>query len=1236
MADLPSLEELQTQGLLDSPDETSALSMDDLRAQGLLDDGGPQASVPPIDPGSFVTPPGMEKYDPANPAAAERPGTMWDVSREGLIKGKEWVQQNVGRPISETALGILGFDPNNPLPGNITLEGMPEEALTKAAMSAYGAPKASERAKAALGNPTPQDTSLLEQAADMAGQAPLYALMPQGKATSVLGKAGTAAGLGAVAGGAAGALDRNSSLLQGALQGAVLGGGMSLLGSAAGAGLKALAPKPKQPVLVARPTINESVLRAQLEREAQLATERARGIEIDPTEYPQTPLVNGLEPVEGELSVEGARRFSRNVPRRVDQAAQDTANYLKGSGPLPQSGEAYSAARINAAQRGTKIDSPGAGVAAAPITPPVDWASSATPESVAAAANAATPPPPANSPPVQTPPVPVPAPGTLSAQQVQAFADIQANVNKIRFTKPTIWERMRDFLMSPGVRGERGVRSVANEAKVAKSLVKQSEDTLAAIDRSLGSDKNNLAFRKALSDLADGRISAHDIETAHPETWAKVREIVQPTLDEIAQNDQILRTMGYVPQSPAWMADPDVSRYAARAYLSKSAPKGAWGRVAPQDVVDDGIKYIIKQNPKLAATTEGKQQIANDVLDILNSGKSWEDIVGQADGPAWTKPFKNLKERQQLPKEIRALLGEIEDGPYRLAHTIGTQRALIATLSVAREVALNPAYSANGPLIGPTGKWVQMPSIPSMGPLAGKWVRPDVAEALGNAAHVAPRVSQITSKLMHFFKANVTVFGGVPAWSHEFIGNLDNAMLSGGFDITRPIATGKAFMRADKALRAYFKNPSSPEAAEMLEVFRLGAADIGWSRAEMRAANQNMLDIMDKQLKTAGGGQPSFWDIANVLPNIMKAGQKVYAKSGQAWDMIGLHMRTASYLNLRDKFILQGMAVPEARRLAAQRVMMSFPSPHNLSAGVENMRNSTMGFIAPFTTYIAEDARIRLQIPQRILEGETDLPIRMAVHYGILGGALAGAGTYLKQRYGVTDQEMDAANAEVTRQQAYYRPMQWALPIRDAQGRLAVTDFTWMNPAFRLPQGDIVDPLYKRLATNTLLYPFEGGMVEAPLRDLAQAAGGAQAPQQFKLRPGEAGLTVFLQQLNRSGLGGPSAVTRVQQLAKQAGQTEHTPMFQETLTPGQVTANVFGFPTKPVTVGAGSKTYAARGMEYGRNMKDLAGALADAVSKGNQERAARIRAMMDATIADFKSMQNKVEAAKLLKGNLDE
>lgn len=1218
MADTaPSLQELMDQGLLDD-EVDSAPSMEDLRAQGLLDDGRPPASVPPMDPGSWKFPKGMEKFDPANPAAAEAslhpPSSEMYVlgkAREGLVAGKEAVQKAL-KPAANFAVKVL----QNPM-APPTRQAQ-ERALLSSALSSYGADVRGTDVDQ-LGVAAPYAMPV----ADMVGQAPMFALLPEAKSTSLLGKAGQAAALGAASGAASGALKREGDVVAETLVGAGMGAGASLLGAGAKAGLSKLFNKaPRQPVLTQRPTINESVLRAQLEREAQLARERASGIEVPMMELEtgeQIPATQARirDPQTGKRTWEGAESY-------LDTAKHNEAALQ--SGALPQS-VGYEEPVL----RGTVPASPTAKAAAAstPVTGATGPSTPAGPQAVAAAANAATPPPPAGSPTVQIPPPHTPAPGSMSQQHTQAFADIQATVNKVRFAQPTVAQRMKDFLLSPGVRGEPGLRHIANEAKVAKSLTAMSEDTMAAIEGAMGSTKRDLPFRKALSDLAEGRIDTAKIEADHPEAWAKIRKIIEPTLQEIDNNNQILQTMGYVPDSPAWMNDPEISKYVARLYLSKSAKPGAWGRVAPQETVDAGIDYIMQQNPKLTATVEGQQQLANEVLDLLNSGKSWEDIVGATDAPAWTKPFKNLKSRQQLPKEIRALLGEIEDGPYRIAHTIGTQRALISTLGVAREVALNPEWTANGPVIGATGKWVQMPSIPSMGPLAGKFVRPDVAEALGNAAHVAPRVSQITNRLMRFFKANVTVFGGVPAWAHEFVGNLDNAMLSGGFDITRPLATGKAFMRADKALRAYFKNPSSPEAQEMLEVFRLGAADMGWSRAEMRAANQNMLAVMDRELRKRKGD--SLWNIMDVLPAIMKGGQKAYAKMGQAWDMVSLHMRTASYLNLRDKFILQGMAVPEARRLAAQRVIMSFPSPHNLSAGVENLRSSALGFVAPFTTYVAEDTRVRLQIAQRVAEGEVDLPIRMAVHYGILGGAIAGAGAYGMHKYGVTKEELDAANAEVTRAQGYYRPMQWAVPIRDDKGRLSVVDLTWLNPAFRLPQGDVVDPLYKRLATNTLLYPFEGGAAESTLRNLAQAAGGAQAPPEYKLRPGEAGLTVFLQQLNRSGFGGPAAISRMSTLAQKAGMTDAPRPFQEQLTTGQTAANMFGFPTQPVTVpapGQPSKAMAARALEFERTIKDLTTALRQAVASGDQDRVARVRAMIDATIQDFKNVRTKVEAAQ--------
>lgn len=1201
----------------------------------------------PINPGSWTFPRGMEHLDPSRPGAYEMAQPSEDAKTipvdwpNPLRAVKEGLQKYVGGPASEAALGIMGFDPDSPLPGGLTLEGTSEEAVARSAMSAYGAKPPSEASQAQLtyetggtGMSTPEGpqpgtlASGVMKGAAMVGEIPLYTAVPNfiapGAKLGLLAHAGARALEGGALGGLSAAASKDQSVLQGIGEGALISGGLTL----GAGGIQTLlrssskVAKAAMPVLVERPTINESLLQARLEQEAARAREMATGIEVPDMHLESGEAIPATQakirdPATGKLTWEGAASFDDAA--RHNTAAVSASRAGKAS--VPQSaGYVEPALPRTQSATPTSMATP-ATIGPSKITP--------NPQSVAAAANAATPPPPPNSPPIPVGPVPI-APGMLSHTYPAAFKDIQDMTNKVRMSSPSIWGWVKEFLLSPGVRGEPGVRHIANEAKVSRSLVKMSEDSLAAVESGLGKYKQDFPFRKALSDLADGKIDIAQIEANHPEAWKKVRDIIEPTMLEIDQNSKILGAMGYVPNSPSWLADPEVSKYAARSYLSKTAPKGQWGKVAPQDVVDRGIDYIAGQSGKAAQSPEGRQQIANEVLDLLNSGKSWEDIVGSPDAPAWTKPFKNLKGRQQLPSEIRGLLGEIEDGPYRIAHTIGTQRALIAQLSIAREVAANPQYTSLSPKIDGAGKWVQMPDLASLGPLKGTYVRPDVAAALGNAAHVAPRVSQITSKLMRFMKANVTVGGGVPAWTHEFLGNLDNAMLSGGFDITRPVATGKSFMRADKLLRAYFKNPSSPEARDMVEIFRLGAADMGWSRAEMRQANQNMIALMQKQLAQQKG--QTIWHVADALKGIVEGGQKLYAKSGQAWDMVSLHMRTASYLNLRDKFILQGMAPEQARRQAAQRVIMSFPSPHNLSAGVENMRSSALGFMAPFTTYLAEDARIRLQIPQRIAEGEVDLPIRMAIHYGILGGAIAGASAYGMHKYGVSSAELEAANAEVTRDQGFYRPMQWAIPYRDDQGRLQVTDFTWLNPAFRLPQGDVVDPLWKRLATNTLLYPLEGGAAERPVRELAQAAGLGQMPPQYQLRPGESGLLVFLDQLNRSGFGGPAAVSRITTLAKQAGQVEGAPNpYRETMGAEQVAATTFGFPTKPVTVpqaGEKSPQMAARAVEFQRNIKDLTQALRSAVASGDQDRVAKVRAMIDATIADFKNVQQKVQAAQ--------
>jgi hypothetical protein len=115
--------------------------------------------------------------------------------------------------------------------------------------------------------------------------------------------------------------------------------------------------------------------------------------------------------------------------------------------------------------------------------------------------------------------------------------------------------------------------------------------------------------------------------------------------------------------------------------------------------------------------------------------------------------------------------------------------------------------------------------------------------------------------------------------------------------------------------------------------------------------------------------------------------------------------------------------------------------------------------------------------------------------------------------------------------------------------------------------------------------------------------------------------------MNQSGLAGPIAISRMATIARQAGVTGHNSPFQEVLTPGEAASTAMGFSAKGITVGPGPQM-AARSVEFERRMNDLKKAMTQAIVDGDSDRVGRLRTMIEAAIADFKQVQEKVAKAK--------
>lgn len=1161
------------------------------------------------------------------------------------VRAKEWVQENLLAPASEAFLGLAGFSPEAPMPGGIDLSRTPEAAVSRAMAGGMAGPAVTRRtdpeAVASLeqliggsgGQSTEQGpvggarTQAALTVADIAGQAPMWAIpgvnaagvargaVSGGRALKTIAALAGASAEGAAQGALQGAFSRDGDIARNALIGAVAAPVLVGAAQAAGAVAKALGGKAPTQVLIPPPKPRGKLIKAldygympdgqhQLDappQAAEMVTPTTPVVEPPPgtsTPWDKKPLVSRPGPREGLEPTHdyGYQPTGVNAPSQRMPTVAGRRNTAKWVEPAPD----------------------------APTNPGV------RPENASA-------PPPAKAEPPQLPPTPDPTPGQLAPGQLEAMSGMMSNVNAARRSKPSVGKIIMDWLSSPATRGIPGYRHLNRELRAARNLGATEEATLAAIRKSAGGDLQfQNKFDRALNDLAEGRVSASDVERDFPEAWAKVHAVAEPAITEMRQNHQRLQAMGFVPDDPSWANDPTVSEYAARMYLSKVLPhdKAArlmgrtWAQVAPEKDVLAGLDEIYRANPKLASTPGGRNQIEAEVLEMLGAGGDM--ATAAASGKPWAQPFRNLKRREDLPRGIRRMLGEIQSGSYRIPRTLGIQRALLGQLQVLRDVAIRGQGVSKVPVHGPEGVWVQAPDIPQYGDLRGQYLHPDLWDAVENAMFTAQRADGIANKLLGFLKANVTTMGGPAPWVHEFFGDLHYSILSGGLDITRPVKSGQAFKQAVKAGRAYFRNPQSVEGQDMLEALRLGAVDPGFSRAEFRSANSRMTDALERELRKQKG--ESLWDAMGALRGAMSAGSKIYGVAGKAWDSISIYMRLANYIKLRDQFIGRGMPVVEARRMAADRVAMSFPSPHNLSKGIDELRNSAVGWVAPFTTYIAEDARIHMQLLRRMREEPGLLP-RLGLTYGALGGALYGAKKLAQAQTGITDEEIAAADKEVTRRQAHYRPMMAALPFRDDKGRVQLVDLTWTMPAFRLAQGDPLDPLYQRLLTNALVYPFEGGAAEGFIRQGVQAAGGPAAPPEFQLRPGEAGLLTLMKYLNRSGFGGPAAISRIGDSLQRAGVTGGPPHpLKERLTGGQVAAGALGFPVVPVTVpqqdGDVSPALTQRMLEAKRAIEENKRALRQWDVAHDPARARAIMDEIARLIADVQEVNKAVEAAK--------
>lgn len=783
-----------------------------------------------------------------------------------------------------------------------------------------------------------------------------------------------------------------------------------------------------------------------------------------------------------------------------------------------------------------------------------------------------------------------PLPGTVEnmhpadAEELDASRRVFENLSR---KEPTAWAKAMKQLLGGQVRGPRVMQEMHLRNQGSQALLKAEGDHFAAIESRLPSGPIRKEFNNDLGKLFENKLKWEDMVNKYGDQATEaLKDISGKMADTRTANDKRIAELGGIPDSLILeRAEGLLDPYLARQYMVHLLPPGEWAKRVSKmhpEVFQRAVDFLVKD-----LSQEGKfhvlpEQVSAELETLLKSPNVAESL--KASGLKEAKAFKRLLARQDIPSELKAVMGEVTAGSVRMASTLGSQEAIIAKLEMFQDIANDPNLSSIGRRADLHPEPV--PEVPRLfGKLAGRYVKPEIYDELINLPNSVRNMYTFANKIAGWVKGNqLTGFG--PWWT-SLSGNIQGGVYSGGLSFLRPDQYAQDFKGALRAIKDYHADPTGRTGDGWLvkEAKKLGADWSGRGEVEINSTSRKFVKQMLESLDTQPEGA---FSMMNTLKEGMDQYQKVPDAFGNALDAQDRAFRIASYISLRRKFLAKGMAPEEAGLTAARRIANSFPNPEHLGAAVKAMR-SMVGVAAPYLTPKAEDLRIYSLLPKRMLE-EPDLKYRLLGHAVLFGGAAK----MLQHFSGVNSESLAAAQESMTKKSRAFKSALIPLVTRDAQGRPQFLDVTnWFLP-FQLLQGHPDDPWFKRVAYNFATFPFEGGLAQDTLDTLAEEGGAKRPMSKPPLLEGEGSPGRLMDKLFRYGFG-PRYVSTIMDVGRKTmvGGTYDQPQTlgpgnlgrnEEPMTPGQGALQLGGLKVQ----GVGDRGFRAAAMEGVGEIKNLA------------------------------------------------
>ncbi len=688
-------------------------------------------------------------------------------------------------------------------------------------------------------------------------------------------------------------------------------------------------------------------------------------------------------------------------------------------------------------------------------------------------------------------------------------------------------------LVHSSQRAEADLADILSDHASLKAISEQKFAYNKALERKLGGVAKVAEFRRDVMLAFEGSIPESKLAEMYPEeVFIPKRKLVTDASNRRDTNDAWFRENGYLEAISKDDLTTAFPKYVNREFLAKGPMAKDYLKVALNDdlkmkLAVEGFKNWELKAGRVIDDAEARLRISQ-ALGAADAEAAGLELFARKPGGKAQAP-NAMRTRQDLPPWYRNLLGENRDGFQAIARTISIQEELMQRYKVFEAVSANPAWMVPEEvwLKGGDPSWRPMPTDPkAYGRASGMMAHPFVHDALVTLPNVKHAADGWMAGIYSVMKTNQMGFPSMRTLMNMFASNWEAGMLSGGMDPTRPIASGLASIKANRAMWQFrvdplkvkdrFKNHegfsplsfhkiSGPEFIRDLR--RIGADAPGHIGLDLNAMQQKSMDQVTDRLIDYKGTKDikSFWTAA-------ADAHKLAAKPGSvAIDWFDRNQKITSMIMIMDDlmrpnsiFAGKGLGLPyeEALRQAFKRIAYSNPMFDRLPPLAERMRHGLLGAGSPYSSYGFERNRILGQLPgrlQRSVQSYADpalvnedpgLPFRLLKYGAFMGAALGGGYSAARNWFGeVSDEDVDAAllNRKGTFQEKI-NPAPWVAPIRIGD-QVVVMDMTQFSSGLSIMQGDpTLSPLAK-IALNTVRQPLQGGLFGEAL-DATLKVGG--------------------------------------------------------------------------------------------------------------------------------------------------